>query len=156
MFARCDVATSSSGVWRLRGLARGLTQTKPARQAEHAPSNIIRLVTASITEMELIPLRRREWRIMKRGNIGSVLLLLKPEAMLDSNSKDPAVQVPPADEADEQPGVPQLSPNVVLVFSKHSFCVLFSFLSRRKWIQMAIKSQMGAEYCGSRLEVVKL
>lgn len=45
-FARCDVAASSPGVWRLRGLARGLTQTKPARQAEHAPSNIIRLVTA--------------------------------------------------------------------------------------------------------------
>lgn len=46
MFARCDVAASGLGAWRLRGLARGLMQTKPARQAEHAPSIIICLVTA--------------------------------------------------------------------------------------------------------------
>lgn len=33
-------------MWRLWGLAEGQTQTKPARQAEHAPSNIFSLVTA--------------------------------------------------------------------------------------------------------------
>lgn len=45
-FVWCDIADEWLSAWRLRGLAEGQTQMKPARQAEHAPSNIFRPVTA--------------------------------------------------------------------------------------------------------------